>query len=74
MLINISPYIASTYEENLQMNNWNPYKKGRWKSYSDYVEERLEARRKNLNKKIIKIAVLIFTLIICSFVIWFSFT
>tara|TARA_Y100001938_G_scaffold1126_1_gene1422 strand:+ start:222 stop:389 length:168 start_codon:yes stop_codon:yes gene_type:complete len=53
---------------------YNTNKEGRWKTYSDYVEERLEARRKNLNKKIIKIAVGIFVLIICSFVIWFSFS
>ena len=25
MLINISPYIPSTYDENVQMNNWNTY-------------------------------------------------
>ena len=53
---------------------YNTNKEGRWKSYSDYVEERLEIRRKNRNKKIIKIAVAIFTLTICSFVIWFSFS
>tara|TARA_Y100000994_G_scaffold212899_1_gene187952 strand:- start:176 stop:343 length:168 start_codon:yes stop_codon:yes gene_type:complete len=53
---------------------YNTNKEGRWKSYSDYVEERLEIRRKNLNKKIIKIAILVFALIVCSFVIWFSFT
>ena len=53
---------------------YNTNKEGRWKSYSDYVEERLEIRRKNRNKKIIKIAVVIFTLTICSFVIWFSFS
>ena len=25
MLINVSPYIPSTYKENVQMNNWNTY-------------------------------------------------
>ena len=25
MLINVSPYIASTYKENVQMNKWNTY-------------------------------------------------
>ena len=25
MLINVSPYIPSTYDENVQMNNWNTY-------------------------------------------------
>jgi len=25
LLINVSPYIASTYKENVQMNNWNTY-------------------------------------------------
>ena len=25
MLINVSPYISNTYDENVQMNNWNTY-------------------------------------------------
>ena len=56
------------------MKRYNTTKDGRWKSYSDYMEEKLEVKRKNLNKKIIKIAVVIFVLTICSFVIWFSLT
>ena len=56
------------------MKRYNTTKEGRWKTYSDYMEEQLEVKRKNLNKKIIKIAVVIFTLTICSFVVWFSFS
>ena len=56
------------------MKRYNTTKEGRWKTYSDYMEEQLEVKRKNLNKKIIKIAVLVFALTICSFVIWFSFS
>jgi hypothetical protein len=56
------------------MKIYNTTKEGRWKTYSDYVEERLEIRRKNRNKKTIKIAVVVFVLTICSFVIWFSFS
>tara|TARA_Y100000401_G_scaffold35548_1_gene26564 strand:- start:313 stop:483 length:171 start_codon:yes stop_codon:yes gene_type:complete len=56
------------------MKRYNTTKEGRWKTYSDYMEEQLEVKRKNLNKKIIKIAVFILALTICSFVIWFSLT
>ena len=56
------------------MKRYNTTKEGRWKTYSDYIEEQLEVKRKNLNKKIIKIAVTLFVLVTCSFVIWFSLT
>ena len=56
------------------MKKYNTTKDGRWKTYSDYIEEQLEVKRKNLNRKIIKIAFVIFVLTICSFVIWFSFS
>ena len=56
------------------MKKHNTIRDGQWKSYSDYLDEVKEAKRKRLNRKIIKIAIFFFVLVICSFVIWFSFS
>jgi CBS domain containing-hemolysin-like protein len=45
LLINVSPYISNTYDENVQMNNWNTY----------FEEQKLrESLKKENTKKNIK--------------------